>query len=205
MIWHKPLVLLGLLAACGNAAPLAPLDGDFQDIDNSTTQHLDKRIINAHVTYVWRSDSRPPSKLKASKGFETKGYSNHQKEDLSLYRHCQGASNGASKDNDGFVSTTHQYSVAEGWAQKHNGGSAYVYKIAVDETLIDVQATLKQHNPYPHEYEFAAIQRIPWSQVMGWYQFTPAKGGMMKYPYAYNPDYNKACESFILRINTTTL
>lgn len=190
MIWHKPLVLLGLLAAFGNTAPLAPLEGDPRDIDNSTTQHLDKRI-NSHVTYVYRSDSRSPKELLKARGFHTKGHTKGKTEDLSLYNHCKGASNGASRDNDGYVSTTSKYSVAERWAEKHNGGNGYVYKIAVDEGLIDVQATLKHHNPFPNEYEFAGISFIPFVQVMGWYQFSMTKSGMVKYPYVYNPDYAK--------------
>ena len=190
MFWQNPLILLGLLAAVGNAAPLAPLEGDIEDIINATTHSFEKRI-NEGVRYVWRTDGRDPATLKASKGFQTKGWTNGYREDVSLYRHCLGAKSGASMDNDGFVSTTWKHSVAEGWVRDHHKGSAYVYKIATDEGLIDVQATLKQYSPFPHELEFAAIHSIPWKQIQGWYRYSKNA----HYPYVYNKDFSqKECK-----------
>jgi hypothetical protein len=195
MFWQTPLILLGLLAASCNTAPLAPLDGDFEDVEfNVTSQQFEKRAnINQHVTYVWRTDRRSPGALRAAGGFQTKGFSNGLVQDLSLFRHCLGGSDGASMDNDGFVSTTWQYSVAEGWVTQHHGGNAYIYKIATDESLIDVEATLKMHSPFPHEKEFAAIQRIPWEQVQGWHKFvTDGHGGAYEQPYKYNPEFSQS-------------
>ncbi|KAL5374142.1 hypothetical protein DPSP01_012149 [Paraphaeosphaeria sporulosa] len=192
MLWQAPLALLGLFATLGNTAPLAPLGGDTEDLANVTTHSLDKRI-NEGVRYVWRTDGRSPSVLKASDGFQTKGWTNGYREDVSLYRHCKGAKNGASMDNDGFVSTTWKHSVAEGWVLDHHHGSAYVYKIATDEGLIDVEATLKGYSPYPHELEFAAIHSIPWKQVQGWYKYSSnGKGGTRQSEYVYNKDFSQS-------------
>lgn len=196
MFWQKPLILLGLLAAFGNTAPLAPLEGDFEDVENVTSHHFEKRI-NAGVRYVWRTDGRSPGQIKAARGFQTKGKTNGFMEDLSLFRHCQGAKSGASMDNDGFVSTTWKYSVAQDWIGKFfQGKTAYIYKIATDEGLIDVEATLKHYSPYPHELEFAAIDTIPWAQIQGWHKFTPsAHGGSYEHPYEYSKEFNqKLCK-----------
>lgn len=192
MLWKTSLALLGLFAAFANTAPIAPLEGDLEDLANVTTSSLDKRN-NAGVRYVWRTDGRSPDVLKASRGFQTKGWTNGYREDVSLYRHCKGAKNGASMDDDGFVSTTWKHSVAEGWVLDHHKGSAYVYKIATDEGLIDVEATLKGYSPFPHELEFAAIQSIPWSQVQGWYRYTSnGKGGTRQSTYVYNKDFSQS-------------
>ncbi|KAF2449072.1 ADP-ribosylation [Karstenula rhodostoma CBS 690.94] len=194
MMWKAPFVFLGFLAAFGNTAPLAPLEGDFEDVGNVTSHHFEERAnLNQHVIYVWRADRRSPSALKAARGFTTKGTHNGLLEDLSLYRHCLGGKDGASVDNDGFVSTTWKYSVAEGWVTKHHGGNAYIYRIATDEGLIDVEATLKGYSPFPHELEFAAIDKIPWEQVQGWHRFvSDGKGGAFEQPYQRNPDFSQS-------------
>jgi cholera enterotoxin subunit A len=187
MLWQNPLALLGMLVAFSNAAPLAPLEGDIEDIINATYHSFDKRI-NEGVRYVFRTDGRDPKVLKSSGGFQTKGWTNGYREDVSLYRHCKGAKNGASMDDDGFVSTTWKRAVAEGWVRDHHKGSAWIYKIATDEGLIDVQATLKHYSPYPHEKEFAAIHSIPWAQVQGWYRYI--KG--VEYEYVRNKDFSQS-------------
>lgn len=200
MMWKTPLILLGLLAAVGNTAPLAPLEGDFDEVENVTSHHLEERAnINQHVTYVWRTDRRPPSAIKAAGGFQTKGFSNGLKEDLSLYRHCLGGKDGASVDNDGFVSTTWKYSVAQGWVTKFHGGNAYIYRIATDESLIDVAATLKTYSPFPQELEFAAIQQIPWKQIQGWHKFvSDGHGGAYEQPYQLSAEFSQSlCKSTI--------
>ncbi|KAF1970907.1 ADP-ribosylation, partial [Bimuria novae-zelandiae CBS 107.79] len=138
--------------------------------------------------YVWRTDRRSPSQLKFSRGFQTKSTSNGMLEDLSLWRHCKGAPDGSSMDNDGFVSTTWSYAVAQGWVGKFHQGNAFIYKIATDESLIDVQATLKVYNPYPEEKEFAGIQEIHWDQVQGWHKWVNG----VELAYEYNLDFDQA-------------
>lgn len=192
MLWKTPFALLGLFAAFGSTAPVEVLGDAFEDLTNATAHSLDKRI-NEGVKYVWRTDGRSPAQLRAASGFQTKGWTNGYREDVSLFRHCKGAKNGASMDNDGFVSTTWKHSVAEGWVLDHHHGSAYVYKIATDEGLIDVQATLKQWSPFPHELEFAAIHQIPWKQIQGWYKYTSnGKGGTYQSAYEYNKEFSQA-------------
>ena len=164
-----PIALLGLLVTFGITAPVNVSGDHFEDTFSAATHSLNKRI-NEGVRYVWRTDGRSPGQLKAARGFQTKGWTNGHDEDVSLFRHCKGAKNGFSMDNDGFVSTTWKHSVAEGWVSKYHAGTAWVYKIATDEGLIDVEATLKQHSPFPGEHEFAAISNIPWKQIQGWYR-----------------------------------
>jgi hypothetical protein len=195
MFWQKPLILLGLLAAVATTAPLLPLDGDLEDVEfNVTSKRFEKRVnINQHVNYVWRTDARSPAAIRGARGFTTKAHFNNLVEDLSLFRHCLGGNDGASVDNDGFVSTTWKYSVAQGWVTKHHRGNAYIYKIATDESLIDVQATLKHYSPFPHELEFAAIDKIPWEQVQGWHKYTSdGHGGTFEGAYQYNPEFSQS-------------
>ena len=70
MFWLKPLALLGALTAIGSAAPLNPLEGDFEDQANVTT--IEERSLVARagsVSVVFRKDDRSPETIKASGGF----------------------------------------------------------------------------------------------------------------------------------------
>jgi hypothetical protein len=200
MLWHTPLLLLGVLGGISNAAPTVLLKGDVTDLEsvpqNFTMDELDGRSLNERftVTYVFRADKRSPTQLKASDGFLPKGYTSKTaiKEDVSLYRHVIGAASGFSMDNDGYVSTTSSQVVAEGWITKFLGGSGYTYKIATYANLIDVQETLKHYNKYPQEKEFAALKVIPWDQVLGWAKFDVTKNGVVKGVPTGNPQYNAA-------------
>lgn len=71
MFWIKPLALLAALAASGNAAPLNPLGGDFEDQANITA--LEQRSLVARagsVSVVFRKDDRSPEMIKSSGGFK---------------------------------------------------------------------------------------------------------------------------------------
>ncbi|OAG04294.1 uncharacterized protein CC84DRAFT_1246210 [Paraphaeosphaeria sporulosa] len=74
------------------------------------------------------------------------------------------------------------------------GGNAYIYKIATDESLIDVAATLKTYSPFPQELEFEAIQKIPWAQVQGWHNFvSDGHGGAYEQAYQYSRNLASPC------------
>ncbi|KAJ4296178.1 hypothetical protein N0V90_006222 [Kalmusia sp. IMI 367209] len=159
------------------------------------------------VTYVFWVDSRTPMEIKKDGGFLPKGYkakiskskskkkggkSIKVKEDVSLYNHVKGGTDGFSLDNDGYVSTTSSQSVAEGWVTKFLGGNGYTYKIAAYANLIDCQEILKAYNVFPYEKEFAGLNIIPWEQVMEWASFSTSRGAVTKGVPVANKDFDAA-------------
>lgn len=196
MFWHKLFHLLCLFAVLGNAAPITPLEGDVQGFENITAHNFEKRAAYQHIKHVWRADARAPSVIVGAMGFKTKAYTNNLRDDLSLYRHCLGGG-GISRDNDGYVSTTRLQDVADWWIRNKSGGNGWIYAIALDDNLIDVAATLGRYSPFPKEYEFAAMQGVPLSQIMGWIPYWRNKyGKVVTGDYEDNQYYLKAaCKS----------
>ncbi|KAF6823945.1 cholera a subunit [Colletotrichum musicola] len=119
---------------------------------------------------LYRADSRPYSTIQASKGFLPKGQSTFgvATPDTSLWNHVNGASNGFSKDEDGYVSTTTDINLARTWVRQFLGGNGFIYRIHSAPNMIDCQATLGKYNPYPQEKEFAALGGIKDNQIIGW-------------------------------------
>ncbi|KAF4821977.1 Heat-labile enterotoxin IIA, A chain [Colletotrichum siamense] len=121
---------------------------------------------------LYRADSRAFSTIQASQGFLAKGQSNIGvvSPDTSLWNHVNGADNGFSKDEDGYVSTTSDRNLARTWVRQFLGNNGYIYRIHSAPNMIDCQATLGKYNPYPQEKEFAALGGIKDNQIIGWTQ-----------------------------------
>jgi hypothetical protein len=156
MVWQSLLLLISVSAAVCKSFP------------------LEERFV---IQCVFRADKRGPAELAKVGGMWPKGYTSKTaiKEDVSLYNHVHRDVNGFSKDDDDYVPTTSSETVAEGWITKYLGGSGCIYKMATYGNLIDCQATLLVYNKFPAEKEFAAIEGIPWSQVMSFAQYTKQK------------------------------
>ncbi|OHE94761.1 cholera enterotoxin subunit A2 [Colletotrichum orchidophilum] len=103
---------------------------------------------------LYRADSRPYSDIQISKGFLPKGQSTFgvATADTSLWIHVKGASNGFSKDKDGYVSTNSDRNLAESWINLFLHGNGY-------------------------EAEFAALGGIKGSQTIGW---APVRSGVRR-------------------------
>ncbi|KXH31960.1 cholera enterotoxin subunit A2 [Colletotrichum simmondsii] len=138
---------------------------------------------------LYRADSRNYATIQASKGFLPKGQSTFgvAAPDTSLWNHVKGAPSGASKDEDGYVSTTSDPKLAESWVSRFLGGNGFIYRIHSAPNMIDCQATLQKYNPYPEEAEFAALGGIKDNQIIGW---TPVRGGV-KGKEELNPFYSR--------------
>lgn len=91
---------------------------------------------------------------------------------VSMYNHAVGAANGASNDNDGYVSTTASEQTAITFLTQMFGGNGYVYEIAAAANFVQVSGTLGQFSPYPNEQEYAALGGFSWDQVIRWTHYT---------------------------------
>lgn len=123
---------------------------------------------------VWRADTRTPTEMRAAGLFAPRGASQILEivPNVSMYNHAVGAPNGASRDNDGYVSTTASETTAVNFLRQMFNGNGYVYEIAAAANFIQVSGTLGQFSPYPNEQEYAALGGFSWDQVIRWRHYT---------------------------------
>lgn len=123
---------------------------------------------------VWRADTRTPTEMRAAGLFAPRGASQILQivPNVSMYNHAVGAPNGASRDNDGYVSTTASETTAVNFLRQMFNGNGYVYEIAASANFIQVSGTLGQFSPYPNEQEYAALGGFSWDQVIRWRHYT---------------------------------
>lgn len=57
---------------------------------------------------------------------------------------------------------------------EHAQEVGYLYRIRTNWAMVDVNLSLENISPYPEQREQAAVQGIPWSQVLGWYEVRAA-------------------------------
>lgn len=130
-------------------------------------------LCNAQFS-VWRADTRTPTEMRAAGLFAPRGASQILEivPNVSMYNHAVGAPNGASRDNDGYVSTTASETTAVNFLRQMFNGNGYVYEIAAAANFIQVSGTLGQFSPYPNEQEYAALGGFSWDQVIRWRHYT---------------------------------
>ncbi|KAF5026942.1 hypothetical protein F66182_972 [Fusarium sp. NRRL 66182] len=130
-------------------------------------------LCSAQFT-VWRADTRTPTEMRAAGLFAPRGLSQLLQVDVnvSMYNHAVGAANGASQDNDGYVSTTASESTAVAFLTQMFNGNGYVYEIAASGHFIQVTGTLGQFSP--------------WDQVIRWRHYT---NGVADSPAEDNYEY----------------
>ncbi|KAF3808447.1 Heat-labile enterotoxin IIB A chain [Colletotrichum gloeosporioides] len=115
-----------------------------------------------------------PTEMRAAGNFAPRGASRFLEvtPNVSMYNHAVGAESGASRDNDGYVSTTASEDTAVRFLTQMFGGNGYVYEIAAAGNFIQVSGTLGQFSPYPNEQEYAALGGFSWDQVIRWRHYT---------------------------------
>lgn len=170
MLGQRPLLLLLFLATTlwsifGNAAPTA-----------------------AGVVYVYRGDTRSPEEIRKAGGFLAKGlrtwgpngFRRQNQEDvsptdpdISLFNHVRGEGI-QSRDNDGYVSTYTDITVAQRFVARNEALGGYIYKIRVAENMIDCAGTLGRYCNYL-ESEYAALGGIKFEQVVAWKKYKAGK------------------------------
>ena len=138
---------------------------------------------------VYRADTRSPEEIQRAGGFLPRGQSvlRTVAPNISMWNHANGATNGQSLDNDGYVSTAADELVAEQFLGSMFGGTGYVYTVAAAPNFIQVAGTLGEFNPFPNEVEYAALGGFRWEQVIGW---TRRERNFLQEGFVQNPDYN---------------
>ncbi|PHH83482.1 putative enterotoxin [Ophiocordyceps australis] len=127
---------------------------------------------------VWRGESadRAPKDIERDGGFysrgeKVQGLSQTQIQDgSSLEQHIIGRTLPFTK----FVSTSSEPRMALEFADEFTNGPrsvwyGYLYKIAADWKMIDVEGSLKHRYSGPHRKEQSVVIGIPFNQIMGWY------------------------------------
>ncbi|KAH7177122.1 heat-labile enterotoxin alpha chain-domain-containing protein [Dactylonectria macrodidyma] len=130
-------------------------------------------LCNAQFS-VWRADTRTSTEMRAAGVFAPRGASQILEitPKVSMFNHAVGAPNGASRDNDGYVSTTASEATAVTFLTQMFNGNGYVYEIAAAGNFIQVSGTLGEFSPFPNEHEYAALGGFSWDQVIRWRHYT---------------------------------
>lgn len=128
---------------------------------------------------VYRADQRDPVSLKHADGFQANYTRYNRLPVYSLYYHVLGFL----PQTTPFISTTEDFTVARGWIS--GGERSYIYAIRPESNFISTAGTLGRFNPFPAQQEWAALETIPWRNVVGWYVFDEGQVQHIQ----QNPDY----------------
>ncbi|KAJ4148528.1 hypothetical protein LMH87_002993 [Akanthomyces muscarius] len=94
----------------------------------------------------------------------------------SLWTHTNNP--GGTRDVTQYVSTSSSLTGAITFAVRpspeHAQEVGYLYRIRTNWAMVDVNLSLENISPYPAQQEQAAVQGIPWGQVLGWYEVRAA-------------------------------
>ncbi|XWX00543.1 hypothetical protein V2A60_008563 [Cordyceps javanica] len=94
----------------------------------------------------------------------------------SLWTHTNNP--GGTRDVTQYVSTSTSLTGAITFAVRpspeHAQEVGYLYRIRTNWAMVDVNLSLENISPYPAQQEQAAVQGIPWTQVLGWYEVRAA-------------------------------
>lgn len=140
---------------------------------------------------MYRADTRSPEEIRSEGGFHARGTGRllEVAADISMFNHAQGAANGQSRNNDGYVSTTVDRDTALTFLRQMHRGTGYIYEIASTANMIQVSGTLGQFSPFPNEHEYAAMGSITYQQITGWTQYTLGSPVTQMQP---NPDFARS-------------
>ncbi|WP_128331444.1 RHS repeat-associated core domain-containing protein [Apibacter sp. HY039] len=110
------------------------------------------------IITVYRFDERSPLEIKAGGGFKAKELNAN----VDLYNYAK--NNVPSQ----YISTSYSLESTLEFATDYYDREGFVYKIEIDDSKgVDVNKTLKDYSPYPHEKEFAVINQIPNDNIKG--------------------------------------
>ncbi|PMB64478.1 NAD(+)--arginine ADP-ribosyltransferase Chelt [Beauveria bassiana] len=94
----------------------------------------------------------------------------------SLWTHTNNPA--GTRDVTQYVSTSTSLTGAITFAVRpspeHAQEVGYLYRIRTNWAMVDVNLSLENISPYPAQQEQAAVQGIPWDQVLGWYEVRAA-------------------------------
>ncbi|KAM0274357.1 hypothetical protein ACHAQH_007923 [Verticillium albo-atrum] len=164
-----------------------------------------KSLFIAAFLHVWislcvaqgqnffRGDGRTPNEIRSAGGFLSRGAVRLLGivGDVSMFNHARGAANGGATSESGYVSTTTDRNVALRFVNNNAGGNGYIYEIQGTPNFVDVQETLLNYNPYPDEFEYAALGGFGWDQVFAYQEIRNGRAQ----PRVTNPDFNTVFNS----------
>ncbi|KID83143.1 Heat-labile enterotoxin IIA, A chain [Metarhizium guizhouense ARSEF 977] len=142
--------------------------------------------------FVWRGETgktrdgkpgRSPADVQRAGGMWARGFqlidqlSPEQLEAGSgLWTHTNNP--GGTRDVTQYVSTSTSLIGAITFAVRpspeHAQEVGYLYRIRTNWAMVDVNLSLENISPYPEQQEQAAVQGIPWNQILGWYEVRAA-------------------------------
>lgn len=167
-------IILSLLSAKN-----APAD------ENDNTQHGARQFYRPAAgpkTLPWlvfRADKREPGEVKRAGGFKANYTFYNRQPVYSLYYHAIGFL----PQTTPFISTTDDLNVAR--TMMPASQFFYVYAIRPSSNFISTEGTLGRFNPFPEQREWAALEVIPWEDIVGWYVIANGRAQRTE----QNPDY----------------
>ncbi|KAM3522857.1 hypothetical protein MY4038_008438 [Beauveria bassiana] len=142
--------------------------------------------------FVWRGETgktrdgkpgRSPDDVKRAGGMWARGFQlldqltpEQLEAGSSLWTHTNNPA--GTRDVTQYVSTSTSLTGAITFAVRpspeHAQEVGYLYRIRTNWAMVDVNLSLENISPYPAQQEQAAVQGIPWDQVLGWYEVRAA-------------------------------
>ncbi|MDR5881457.1 enterotoxin A family protein [Caballeronia sp. LZ032] len=130
----------------------------------------------------FRPSRETPGSLKARGGFESEEVS---LQNVSLDVHdFDMASNPRTTDGAGYLSTFAS-SVAARRRLAAQGPNGYIYSVAPSPNMVSVNGSLGEYSRNPENQEVAAMGRIDYGQIRGWWQVSNGEAGS----FVANPNY----------------
>ncbi|RDA89435.1 putative heat-labile enterotoxin [Ophiocordyceps camponoti-leonardi (nom. inval.)] len=145
----------------------------------------ERAIAAGHPEILWRGElTRTPEDVKSVGGLFAEGLERLGKNEsiterqrldgCSLFLHAErrlaGCSQYISTCADPF-SATHLEALERNITEPIEDYTLYLYKIHIDQSMFEVNASLGGHYRYSSEPEWAAVGVIPWRQIIGYYKF----------------------------------
>ncbi|KAK2616499.1 hypothetical protein QQS21_000541 [Conoideocrella luteorostrata] len=142
-----------------------------------TYPKFEPKVNKEDIWVVFRGDSRNPTDIEKARGFSPQGTpSDDQIEGASsLFKHV---TDKEVRQYRQYVSTTMDPVQAVEFGQS----TGYIYVISPDAKMVDVRETLRPHleEKFMKEMEQAAVARIPFEQIRGWYKTSDLRGKKSK-------------------------
>ncbi|KAK2591692.1 hypothetical protein QQS21_010604 [Conoideocrella luteorostrata] len=142
--------------------------------------------------FVWRGEKgktadgqpgRSPADVQRAggmwaRGFELIDHLTTEQLEAGSSLHTHTGNPVGTRDITQYVSTTTSLPVAITFAirpsPEHEQEVGYLYRIRTNWAMVDVNLSLEDISPYAFQQEHAAVQGVPWNQVLGWYQVRAA-------------------------------
>ncbi|RCI09612.1 putative heat-labile enterotoxin [Ophiocordyceps polyrhachis-furcata BCC 54312] len=156
--------------------------GNFWGSEQTQRQ---RAIAAGRPEILWRGElTRTPQEVQSVGGLYAEGLerlarneslTERQRSDgCSLFLHAErrlvGCSQYISTSTDPF-SATHLEALERNITRPIEDYELYLYKIHIDQSMFEVNASLGGHYRYPLEPEWVTVGVIPWRQIMGYYKF----------------------------------